>query len=245
MSGEMDFPESLSAADDAEPGSGETAGSSRPGPCSDVLGGRELGASLDLLRCAQQGDPAALDDLFRRYQERVHRIARIRMGPRVRSFMESNDLVQNTFLVAQRKLAEFEPRSHAAIIHWLATILQHQIHDANDYATAARRNREVEVSIEPREGLSGDGSPAIEPASPDPGAATRASERELHELYDACVQELEDDQREVILLRDYANGSWEFIREQLGRPTTEAVMQLYSRARARLARRLGARLGER
>lgn len=203
-----------------------------------------LGASLELVQRARDGDRAALDDLFRRYQERVHRIARIRMGPRVRSFMESSDLVQNTFLVAQRKLAEFEPRSQAAIIHWLATILQHQIHDANDYATAARRNREIEVSIEPREGLLGNGNTAIEPPSPEPGAATRASERELHEIYDASVQELDENQREVILLRDYAGGSWEFIREQLGRPTTEAVMQLYARARTRLARNVAARIGK-
>lgn len=203
-----------------------------------------LGASLDFVARARQGDRLALDDLFRRYQERVHRIARIRMGPRIRSIMESADLVQNTFLVAERRLPDFEPHSHAAIINWLARILQNQINDAQDYATAARRDKDREAPME----LFGAGSSAgqgvrRELQASDPSPSAMAAEHELVGIHDACVHELEGDEREVILLRDYADGSWEFIREQLGRPTTDAVQQLHCRARTKLARLVSSRVG--
>lgn len=212
-------------------------------PSQAALDKPALGVSLELVRRGRQGDRLAIDALFRRYQGRIQRIARIRMGPRVRSFMESADLVQETFVVAERRLHDFEPHSHAAIIHWLACILQRQINDANDYATAERRDRANEVPIEASSSHSAPGTRArLEPEAPDSGPSALASQHELEEIYDACVQNLEGDQREVILLRDYAGGSWEFLREQLGRPTEEAVQQLYSRARSKLARALSTKI---
>ena len=104
---------------------------------------------------------------------------------------------------------------------------------------AERRNREREVPIH---GPGDSAGAALDPRAPDPSPSRIAAGRELEEIHDACVQELEDDQREVILLRDYAHGSWEFIAAQLGRPSAEAAMQLHARARAKLARKVEGRM---
>jgi RNA polymerase sigma-70 factor (ECF subfamily) len=209
-----------------------------PGASDDGRGGAPaLGRSLECVARAREGDRDALDELFRRYEERVRRIARIRMGPRVRAVMESADLVQDTFVVAQRRIHDFEPRSHAAIVHWLARILQHQINDARDRATAARRDLDRERPLQADVSAPGD------PPASDPSPSEIAAAREQHEIYDACVRELEGDEREVILLRDYAGGTWEFVSAELGRPSADAALQLYCRARVKLARIVGQRLG--
>ena len=60
------------------------------------------------------------------------------------------------------------------------------------------------------------------------------------DAYDACVEELSAPQREVVLLRDYTGGGWDFVGEQMNR-TPEAARELYRRAQVKLSRMLAAR----
>jgi hypothetical protein len=46
----------------------------------------------------------------------------------------------------------------------------------------------------------------------------------------------------VILLREYAGGSWAFVAEELGRPSAGAARQLYLRARDELRERVRRRV---
>ena len=93
----------------------------------------DLNTSVDLVHRAQRGDDLALNDLIARYQERLHRIVCIRLGARLKQHVESVDIVQETFAVAFQKLGDFELRSHASILQWLARIAENRIRDANDY----------------------------------------------------------------------------------------------------------------
>jgi RNA polymerase sigma-70 factor (ECF subfamily) len=201
-----------------------------------------LGRSLELARRAQAGEAEALDELLRRYQERVVRIARIRMGSRLRTCMESMDLVQETWRTALGRFQDLELRSHASLIQWLSKILENQIHDAvtRNFRTE-KRARDRERPLSPA-GESGDAA-ALEPAGSEPAPADALAETELREIYDACVEELEGDQREVVLLREYAGASWELIARELGRARVEAAQELYRRARIRLAGIVQRRLG--
>lgn len=85
-----------------------------------------------LARRARKGDRQALNRLLERHQERVYRIVRIRMGARLRAALEPSDIVQETFLVAARRIGDFEPRGRDSVVQWLARIAEHQIHDAAD-----------------------------------------------------------------------------------------------------------------
>lgn len=199
----------------------------------------DLSHSIRLVQRFRGGDRAALDELFTRYYDRVRRIARIRMGSRLRQRTESDDLVQNTFAIAFKKIDKLELRDHSSIIQYLSRVLEHQIRDAVEYFDAQKRDAS-EVSL-PVEGSSR-GVP--EPVDRAPLPPEQVASRELKELYDACVQSLEPDHREVILLREYANASWPEITAVLGRPTEHATQELYGRAQIKLASCLRRRVGE-
>jgi hypothetical protein len=75
---------------------------SDPDPAFDSLPSVE--DSLHYLGKAQDGDALALDELLRRYQERLVRIVRARMGRDLRRHVDADDIVNETFVVAARRL---------------------------------------------------------------------------------------------------------------------------------------------
>lgn len=210
---------------------------------ADVAPVPELGESLDLVRRAQAGDGAALNALLVRYQDRLYRIARIRLGSDLRRHLDSAEIVNRTMFVAARKLPDFEPRNKAALLRWLERILVNQIRDARDHHQADKRDLRRTV---PMHGVAQDsqgGEVDMQFSGRDASPTTELSRAELREIFDACVEQLESDHREVILLRDYEEGSWEWITEQMGRPNVHATEQLYYRAKIKLGRLLRVRLG--
>ncbi|MFT5477196.1 MAG: RNA polymerase sigma-70 factor (ECF subfamily) [Planctomycetota bacterium] len=200
-----------------------------------------LNESLDLVRRAQDDDTEALNQLFQRYYERVHRIARIRMGALVRRAMEPCDIVNETYIVAARKLGDFVPQDQASIINWLARIAERQIRDAHRKITAKKRDIRRQQDLDrPTQGESLNLAGVIPNEGPSP--STIVANAELKEIYDACVESLSEEHRELILLREYAGASWETICEDLGRPNPHAAQQMYHRAQVKLAGILRARL---
>src|SRR5215510_4046005 len=92
-----------------------------PGPATPLdappdLGAPDLGASVNLVRRAQDGDREALQELVLRYQDRVRRLVRIRMGPTFDGVLDSLDLSQDTWLAALRGLQGLQARDHFSII---------------------------------------------------------------------------------------------------------------------------------
>jgi RNA polymerase sigma-70 factor (ECF subfamily) len=195
----------------------------------------DLADTLVLVRRARAGDRAALDRIFARYQDRVHRIVRIRMGAKLRGSLDSSDIVQETCAVALQKLAGFEPRDHSSLIQWLARIAERQIHDAADRMNAEKRDKRREVALEPLARAAHESDADLALADPGPGPCAAAAANELEHIYDACVQSLPDEQRELILLREYANASWATICRELGRPNEHAAQEAYRRAQIKLS----------
>ena len=188
----------------------------------------ELTRSMRLVQRFQEGDREALDELFDRYYERVRRIARIRVGPWLGGLTESDDLVQNTFAVAFQKIGEIELRDHASIIQYLSRLLETQIRGAAEYFGAQKRDP---ARVLP---LADDAEDTI-PVGKEPQPLDHLVSRELKELYDDCVQSLPGDQREVVVLKEYATATWPEIQRALGRPTVHAAQELYCRAQLKLA----------
>jgi len=196
------------------------------------------------VRCARAGEKAALEELMVRCRGRVQRLARIRMGRRVRAFLDSGDVVQETLMVAAQNLDGFEPRSEGAVIQWLSKILENRIRNAATYARAEKRapdrvRRFSSLAPDDRDG----GGGALPPAG-GPTPSRIAAADEMQELYDRAVSELRPRQREVVLLHRYAGLSWSANTAQLGCPSEAAARELYRRARMELALRLERTLGE-
>lgn len=193
--------------------------------------------SLVLLARAQDGDRAALEELVARYQERIHRIVRVQLGTSpLRRDYDSMDIVQSTFRAALPKISDLRPRSAAGLLQWLALIATNQIRDAHGREHAAKRDVARKTRLE---GVSGEGVsiPVSASAAPD----QRALMNEIRELLDAAVARLPDDQRRVVLLRDYCGEDWDRIALELERDGG-ATRQLHQRAWISLRRELRPKL---
>ncbi len=195
----------------------------------------DLEQSLELARRAQEGERNALESLFARYQDRLRRVVRVRLGVRLRGEMESMDVVQDTFAVALRKLPTLEVRSRAGLLAWLSKIAENQIRDAHDRGAAQKRDRGREVALDP--GATAGHDPAASETLPD----ERVARREAIEVVDAALTELTQDHREVILQRDYLGADWSEVAGALGR-SVPAAQELHRRAWIRLRRIVRPRL---
>lgn len=200
--------------------------------------------SIVLVRRAQAGDEVAKNELFERYYPRVYHIVRGRMGGLLKRFMEPGDIVQETFGTAVRSFDRFEVRHEASLIHWLSRIAENKIRDAAAHLNTAKKDpgREVRLSGPHTDALSSANDIAGRLVASTTDAPDKLVRMEAIEALHDALQELEEDQRELILLRDFAGGSWEFVAQELEKPSAHAAMEAYRRAKARLAQSLGPRL---
>lgn len=182
-----------------------------------------------LLRRAQAGDTLALADLFERYQDRILRYAKAKVGPRLAAKVQIEDIVQEVRLRAWKELQTFDPRQTPRLICWLGAIATNCIRDELNRLKPEMRNPDREVPIESLRTGTEDGGP-IPIASLDPTPSQYASAQELADIYDRCVHSLSDRRREVVLLKDYADMSWQDIADRIGSPSANAAFGLYSRA---------------
>ena len=190
--------------------------------------------SVELVRQAQAGNLAAYNRLFSRYYPRVRRIVSCRMGAQLKLLDDPEDLVQNTFIEAVRTFARFEIRHEASLIHWFAKLVENQISNRSRYHKALKRNQEQDVVLAKVRQELEHGEFQLESVPGDKDVLDRLASQETQLLLDECLSKLSEDFREVILLRDYAQGPWEWIAEKLNRASEGAVRELHRRARLRL-----------
>ncbi len=195
---------------------------------------------LGLATAATQGDEVALNELMERFQEPLRRIVRIKLGAHMRRYMDSMDVVQGTYISASREITGKSFKSTGAIVKWLSTIALHKICDAYDYHTA--RKRDFRRTID-----------AIQENADEPdlfallveggmGPDEDAEGSEFREIVDEAISELPDDQRDVILLRDFSATPWREVGLALGGRTAHAAQELHRRALARLRNSLSPKL---
>src|SRR6185436_8473072 len=167
--------------------------------CPGAWRAEDQGISRRLLARAQSGEDAALDALLRRYQERLTRIVRIRLGAEMRRELETTDIVQETFQSALKSIADVRVENDADLLHWLARIATNRIRDACDRMNAQKRGAGLTVEL--------DGSDSRarrpEPVADDTSPVEAAMRSEVREVLDQAIAKLPDDYREVVLLRDY------------------------------------------
>ncbi|MFO1010603.1 MAG: sigma-70 family RNA polymerase sigma factor [Planctomycetota bacterium] len=195
-----------------------------------------LTRSLDLVLRAQKGDRAALDALVARYRDRVLRIVRARLGAKLRERVDSEDILQETFLTAVRKLDSFEMREEASLIRWLARLAEHQITAAADFHGARKRDQGRDVSLSGGSTGGAESGTRFFHATDSTQPLARIANEEEQRRVEACVAELADEYRELILLRNYAGASWEAIAEETGRPSAAAARMMHARALVELGK---------
>jgi RNA polymerase sigma-70 factor (subfamily 1) len=203
----------------------------------------DLTKSIELVQRAQDGDAVALDRLFERYYERVRRIVRLRMGRELRRSVDSGDILQETFHVAVRAFDSFQVRDEASLINWLSKLAERQVLTAAAHHRAHKRDKRREVLISEagsRDASRADSMP-MDLAASTTGPLEHMSAAEQTEIVEECIRGLDEEQRELIILRDYAGAAWDSVARETGRPSEAAARMAHSRAVIELAKRIRAR----
>ena len=138
------------------------------------------------------------------------------------------DVWQETFIVVHRKLGAFEGRSQVRT--WLSAIA---VRVASDYRSRAHRRREQATDELP------DDATTTSPQHDD------LVEQQRRALLDRLMSELKPEQREVIVLYEFAELPMQEVAEALGCPLQTAYSRLHADRRAleQAARRESARRG--
>jgi RNA polymerase sigma-70 factor (ECF subfamily) len=185
--------------------------------------GPSMDASLDLVKRIQDGDSRAWDELYLRYRDQLILSIRCRLGPGLRSHLESEDILQSVFRDALSDLHRFEPRRPRALNHYLHTCVLNKIRTKADYFGAAKRSGETALT----DGLS--------QQLPDPAEGTpQYHDSQRYEALEGALARLSEEMREVVLLRRVEGLSNQETADVLGK-TPAAASKLYNRAVARLA----------
>jgi RNA polymerase sigma-70 factor, ECF subfamily len=179
------------------------------------------------------GKEEALNHLFGKYHSRILRIVRFRLDPQLRSLLrvQSMDIVQEVFLYALQHLKDFEPQSQGHFLHWLSKKVQHYIYDRLDYIKRKKRMATGgEISLDQEYKPKGENSEfklQIKDDGPTPSHFAVIKERE--ELVDTMLEQLEPEQREIIIKRDLEELTFKEIGEMINK-SEEAARKQYCRA---------------
>ncbi len=158
-----------------------------------------------LVERVQQGDKTAFDALVRKYQ---HKIVKL-IARYVSDQSEAMDVAQETFIKAYRALPGF--RGESAFYTWLYRIA---INTAKNHLVAQGR-RPPDSDIDAADAEQFDGQSALkEYASPERMAMRDELERVIYK----AIEDLPEDLRTAITLRELEGMSYEEIAETMGCP---------------------------
>jgi RNA polymerase sigma-70 factor (ECF subfamily) len=171
----------------------------------------------ELVRRIRAGDESAFSELVNRHSDGLYRMACSLMG----STTDAEDVLQETFLGAFNRLSAFEGRS--SVKTWLVRILM-------NHASKFRRSKRVRRTDPLPDQLG--------PASGDEGYAASSPAAAVESTVDVMqmLQTLSAEHREVIVLRELQQMSYEEISEALRIPRGTVESRLH-RARQELKRK--------
>jgi RNA polymerase sigma-70 factor (ECF subfamily) len=183
------------------------------------------------LAFARGGSSDALGRLLEAYRGYLLRIAREKIDPGLRAKEGASDLVQETFLEAQRDLPRFHGSSAGQLRAWLRQLLLNNIANlVRRYRGTDKRQINREVALQPG---SESGSPGGHLPSPtlSPSADLVHAERSL--ALARALRRLPEEYQQVLELRYQQGLSFEEIAWRLRR-SANAVRKLWARAVDRL-----------
>jgi RNA polymerase sigma-70 factor (ECF subfamily) len=198
-------------------------------------------AVSELIRRCRQGEAAAREQLFHRYEHYLHVLARAQLGRHLRTKCAPSDLVQQTLLEAHRDFGDFQGHHEAELLAWLRRILAHNLYNEARRFGAQQRDCAREVSLDQVQAGVEHSSVALARGlaadTPSPSQVAAARESAVH-LADALAR-LPDDYQTVLLLRVFEELPAEEVAQRMHR-SAGAVRMLQMRALTALREQLSA-----
>jgi RNA polymerase sigma-70 factor (ECF subfamily) len=191
--------------------------------------------TLVLLDRVRKGDVDAVNGLLERHREAIRRMIDQRLDRVVQQRVDASDIVQDVLIEANRRLGDYLANPTMPFQLWLRHMARDRLIDAHRrHRVAASRSLDKEVSLEAagaadrsRANLAG------ELADRELTPAAVATWRELERRFAAAVEQLEEEDRQIVLLRHFEHLTTAEAAEVLGLSKPAAGMR-YLRAMRRL-----------
>jgi RNA polymerase sigma-70 factor (ECF subfamily) len=176
------------------------------------------------IRLAAAGDQPAATALFARFHERLLRMVRLRMDRRLKGRMDSEDVLQEAYLDAARRLKDYAAHPPMSFFLWLRYLAAEKLIDAQRHHLGVeKRNASRDVSLY-RGPMPEATSAAL--AAQLLGRLTSPSRAAIRAETQLKVQEvlntLDPIDREVLVLRHFEHLSNSEVAECLGLSTAAA-----------------------
>jgi RNA polymerase sigma-70 factor (ECF subfamily) len=158
------------------------------------------------------------------------------IGPALRAKLGASDLVQDTFLEAQRHLGVFRGRTKAELRGWLRKILECRMANIRrSYLGTEKRATQKEVTIDTLLTEAGGNGEALASRSPSPSSHVLRSEWAA--TLEQALQRLPDHYRQAVAWRHHEHLPWDEIGRRMD-CTADAARKVWSRAIQQLRREL-------
>ncbi|OZI24818.1 RNA polymerase sigma factor RpoE [Bordetella genomosp. 7] len=185
----------------------------------------ERDIDAELVARVQRGDKKAFDLLVLKYQRKILRL----LGRMIRDPAEVEDVAQEAFIKAYRALPQF--RGESAFYTWLYRIA---VNTARNWLASAGRRPSAPNAIETEDGETFNETDNLTDISTP--EAVLAS-REIAQTVNAVIEELPEELRTAIVLREIEGMSYEDIAQSMDCPIGTVRSRIF-RAREAIASRL-------
>lgn len=197
------------------------------------LPGKDLIPSL--LKQARAGSTEAMGQVLEHCRHQLLLVANRKVGDDLQAKGGGSDIVQETFLEAQRDFSSFQGQDEVELRKWLCRIMLNNFHNfARQYRKTAKRSVGQEFSLDALQRTEAAGLNLADTGPSPSNLVARSEEAEALEL---ALRSLPEHYRQVIQWRHRDRQSFSEIAQRLNR-TEAATRKLWSRALWALADRL-------
>lgn len=185
----------------------------------------ERDADAELVARVQRGDKQAFNLLVIKYQRKILRL----LSRMIRDPADLEDVAQEAFIKAYRALPQF--RGESAFYTWLYRIA---INTARNWLSSVGKRPSAPNAIESEDGETFNETDSLSDiGTPESMVASR----EIAEAVNAAIEELPEELRTAIVLREIEGMSYEDIAQTMGCPIGTVRSRIF-RAREAIAQRL-------
>jgi len=180
----------------------------------------------ELLVKAKQGEPAAVDQLLARHREPVRRMIDMRLDRAIARRVDASDIAQEVLLEASRRLRDYLRQPDLPFHLWLRHIARDHLIDAHRRHRVAKRrtvDRERPLQAGPADRSSVELIAELIDRELTP--ATAALRKELQNRFQSVLADLDEDDREIILMRHFEQLSNQEVAAVLGLTEPAASMR--------------------
>lgn len=192
-------------------------------------------STQELLAAAKDGQTEAINQLLERHRTALRRMVDLRMDRAMERRVDASDVVQDVMLEANRRLNDYLHDPVMPFHLWLRQLAKDRIIDLHRrHRVAAKRSLDRERPLE--------AAPRLDQSTLDLAAqlcdremtpAEAATWRELERRFQAAIEELDERDREVVLMRHFEQLTNSEVAQALQLSEPAAGMR-YMRAMRRL-----------